>query len=157
MNRGWQAYGGGEEEESDEESRPVVENLNPPKGVSESFCQCVDALKWKLYATIVLGPELNTAQAQQNQLLEAYEGQLEQMYAFLSQALKGSIKESTLSSFPASLRHPLLQCARDIQKMRHGGGGALRYTDRIPYEDYLVTQLRVYPYLHYRGQSQDSS
>lgn len=148
--------GGGSGDESDEESRPVVENLVPPKGVSETFCQCVDTLKWQLYETIVLGPELNTPRAQQNQLLESYEHHLEMLYAFLSQALKGAMKESVLSSFPASLRPSILQCAQHIQKMRHGGSGSLRYTDRIPYEDYLVTQLRVYPYLHYRGQLQDS-
>lgn len=149
----WRMYGGRDSgEESDEE--PMIENLTPPKGITESFCQCVDTIKWKLYEATVLGPELNTPEVQQNKLLEIYEGYLEQLYVVLNQALTGYIKESQLASFPSELRHEMLKCAQEIRRMSQGDG-VLRYTDRIPYHDYLQTQLRVYPYLQNRGKDVD--
>lgn len=157
----WRIHGGGDSGgESDEET--TVENLTPPKGVTESFCQCVDAIKWEVYKATVMGPELNTPEVQQNKLLETYEGYLEQLDVLLNEALKGSIKESLLVRFPSELRHEILKCAQKIQQMsrggsamQHTGGSALGYTGRIPYRDYLHTQLRVYPYLQNRGKDMD--
>lgn len=143
-------YGGEDSEE--EESLP--ENIVSPPGVSLAFCECVDTLKWRLYEAVVLNPELNTPEAQQNKLLQTYEDVLEHLYQFLDQVVKGSIKESTLQAFPLPLRHEILACAQQIRKMSQGGG-ALRYTDKIPYHDYLRIQLRIYPYLHHRGKDVD--
>jgi hypothetical protein len=149
----WRIHGGGDSGgESDEET--MVENLTPPKGVTESFCQCVDAIKWKLYDATVMGPELKAPEVQQNKLLETYEGYLEQLYVLLNEALKGFIKESLLVRFPSELRHEILKCAQEIQRMSRAGT-ALRYTECIPYRDYLHTQLRVYPYLQNRGKDAD--
>lgn len=142
----WRIHGGGDSDGESEEEE-VVENLTPPKGVSESFCQCVDTLKWGIFRATVLGPELNTPEAQQNRLLESYETLLEHLYAFLHDALKGSVKESVLTVFPHGIRHSILTCAQTIQQDTR----TLRYTDRIPYHDYLNTQLRIYPYLQHRG------
>ena len=147
--------GGNGDEEEEQDGGEVKENHIPPKGVSEPFCACVDSLKWSLYEHVVLRPEWNTPEAQKNKLLQTYETLLEKLYALLSQALKGPIQESGLESFPEGLRQDVLHCAHRIQGMRRGGGELVRYTDRIPYHDYLETQLRTYPYLQYHGERRD--
>jgi len=156
MKFSWVIHGGGREEsdtETEDASPSPPENLVPPKGVSEPFCACVDSLKWKLYESVVMRPELNTPEAQQNELLQTYEGLLEKLYALLTQSLKGPIQESAIHGFPEELHSPIRTCVQNIQGMRRGGGALTRYTDRVPYHDYLQTQLRTYPYLQYHGEA----
>lgn len=160
MKYSWLRYmdGGGMERDNEMDGgsgEEVKENLVPPRDVSEHFRDCVDSLKWSLYESVVLRPELNTPEAQKNELLQTYEVLLEKLHAFLSHVLKGPVQESALQAFPEELRDVVLKCAHRIQGMRQGGGELAQYTDRIPYHDYLETQLRTYPYLQYHGKEQD--
>lgn len=117
-----------------------------PPGVDETLATGVHTLKWKLYQIIVLGPELNTPEAQQNELLQAYIRQLERLYRILEKALKGAITDTDLRPFPVSLRHEILTLATKLKGQtklsnRHAA-------DYIPYLDFLKETLRMYPFVH---------
>ena len=76
--------------DTDTDSQPA-ENHIPPHGVDDEFCRCIQTLKWNLYQTIVLGPEPNTPEAQQNQLIQRYVAQLGKLYDAMQHALQGRI------------------------------------------------------------------
>lgn len=155
MRFSWTIYGGAHDEVDSEDDTEYKENLVPPKGVSDLFCSCVDSLKWSLYEAVVLGPEWNTPEAQRNDLLQTYETLLEKLFVILSGALKGRKEgEADLRAFPEALRPAVQECVRRILTMQQAGGPS-RDVDRVPYQDYLQTQLRIYPYLQYRGRRSD--
>lgn len=117
----------------------------PPKGLDEEFCRCIQTLKWNLYQAIVLGPELNTPSAQQNELIQTYVKHLGHLYNVFENAMKGRIVDSEMRSFPVKLRHEILTCSQWARKHL----SSLPPTDLVPYNDYLNTSLRVYPFVHH--------
>lgn len=137
--------------DSDSESDVEMDTdapLPPPPGVDPSYAVCVHSLKWKLYQTIVLGPELNTPEAQQNELLEKYMKHLEHLYGILHKALRGSITESEVRVFPSPLRHEILTCALRLKGLNRGVHKASHVADIVPYQDFLKETLRMYPFVH---------
>lgn len=119
----------------------------PPPGVDPSNVACVYALKWKLYQLIVLGPEPNTPEAQQNELLQKYVRQLAHLYQLLSKALRGSITDAEVHIFPRTIRHEILTCALQL-KGYNKGRTAPHAADIVPYQDFLKETLQMYPYVH---------
>lgn len=132
--------------DSDSES-DTVQLDTPPPGVDPHFSQCVHSIKWKLYQAIVLGPELNTPEAQQNELLQTYVNQLERLYRMFEKALRGSISDADTRPFPSSLRHEILSCAMGL-KERIKPSASAHAADLIPYQDQLKQILRMYPFVH---------
>lgn len=122
-----------------------VEDNTPPAGVDAEFCRCIQTLKWNLYQTIVLGPQENTPEAQQNGLVQTYVTQLGRLYEFMENALRGRMIEADLRPFPLRHRHEILTCSQWAYRVAKG----LSPTDLVPYRDYLMTALRVYPFVHH--------
>jgi hypothetical protein len=121
----------------------ILPTIKPP-GVDPTYATCIHHLKWKLYQTIVLGPEPNTPEAQQNELLQKYTRTLESLYHILEKALRGSIADTEVRVFPSVLRHKILTCAMDLKRTRN----AQHVADRVPYQDFLKQTLRMYPFVH---------
>ncbi len=130
--------------ESDMESDQ--ENNVPPKGVDPEFCRRIQNMKWRLYEKTVLGPETETDNAQNNELIQIYVNLLEQLYRFLERAQNGGIAERDLLSFPADIRSENLSVATWVKNYFKKNGPA----DTLPYRDYLTTTLRVYPFVHHK-------
>jgi hypothetical protein len=131
-----------DESESDLEEE---ENNVPPAGVDAEFCRCIQTLKMNLYETIVLGPELNTPDAQKNELIQTYVKQLGRLYDVMENALKGRVVDAEMRPFPIRLRHSILTCSQWVHRLVKGKTP----TDLVPYRDYLNTTLRVYPFVHH--------
>jgi hypothetical protein len=129
-----------EEEQEQEQEQDVPE-------VSPAFQRCVSDIKWRLYETVVFGPELATPEAQENGLIQTYVQQLETLYRLLDAALRGAFKESDLAALPPARRHEVLQCVHALQKVVKGAQNA---AELIPYREYLQEMLRVYPFVHAR-------
>lgn len=119
--------------------------VSVPPGVDPMYASCVHTLKWKLYQTIVLGPEPNTPEAQQNELLQRYITQLERLYRILEKSLRGSVTDAEVRPFPVSLRHEILTCA---MKFKGKNKGVSHVADVVPYQDFLKETLRMYPFVH---------
>jgi hypothetical protein len=130
--------------ESDMESDQ--ENNVPPQGVDPEFCRRIQTVKWRLYEKIVLGPETETERAQDNELIQIYMDQLEQLYRFLERAQRGGVVERDLLSFPSDMRSENLSIANWIKTYFKKNGPA----DTLPYRDYLTTTLRIYPFVHHK-------
>lgn len=130
--------------DSDTESDTDTLSTIPPPGVDPGYATCIHRLKWKLYQVIVLGPEPNTPEAQQNELLQKYTRMLESLYRILEKALRGSIADTEVRVFPSALRHEILTCAMDLKRARN----AQHVADRIPHQDFLQQTLRMYPFVH---------
>lgn len=123
----------------------IEENNVSPAGVDIEFCRCIQTLKWNLYQAIVLGPQENTPQAQQNALVQNYVTLLGKLCTFMENALKGRIVDADLRPFPSRLRHEILTCSQWAYRAVKG----LSPTDLVSYRDYLTTSLRVYPFVHH--------
>lgn len=140
------------DDDSDSETLSVTDSTTDSAlqraHVVPEFTHCIHMLKWKLYQAIVLGPEPNTPEAQQNELLQTYVGQLEQLYRILEKALCGEIIDTTLHAFPAPLRQEILSCARDLQKRSKEQNEMRHAADGVPYRDFLKETLRMYPFVH---------
>lgn len=129
--------------ESDYESEE--ENNVPPHGLDPEFCRRIQTMKWKIYQMTVLSPEENTSEAQNNNLIERYLQQLESLYQLLEKAQRGGSVERELISFPHELRSENHSIAEWIRTYVKQNGPA----DTIPYQDYLTTTLRIYPFVHH--------
>ncbi len=147
---------GGDEDIDDQESGDIADiqdigYIGDIPDVSPEFQQCVSGVKWRLYETVIFGPELDTPQAQENSLVQVYVQNLEAFYRLLDATLRGQFKEAGLSALPAPRRSEVLQCVHALQKIikaaRHAG-------DLIPYREYLQEVLRVYPFVHTRNESE---
>jgi|LauGreDrversion4_2_1035121.scaffolds.fasta_scaffold11122_5 hypothetical protein len=123
-----------------------LENNVPPRGMDPEFCRRIQNMKWKLYESIVLGPETETDNAQNNQLIQIYVNTLEKLYRFLERAQHGGVVERDLLSFPAEMRSENLSVANWVKNYFKKNGPI----DTIPYSDYLNTTLRVYPFIHHK-------
>lgn len=140
---------GGDDTDDDQESQDIGDDqdIQDIPDVSPAFQQCVSSVKWRLYETVIFGPELDTPQAQENSLIQVYVQNLEAFYRLLDATLRGQFKEAGLSALPAARRSEVLQCVHALQKImktaRHAG-------DLIPYREYLQEVLRVYPFVHAR-------
>lgn len=121
-----------------------MDNETIPPGVAPEFVHCVHALKWKLYQAIVLGPEPNTPEAQQNELLQVYVTRLDQLYHILEKALRGSVTDAEVRPFPVRLRREILGCAMGLKKTPK----TPHVADTVPYRDFLTETLRMFPFVH---------
>lgn len=135
--------------DSDSDS-DFMERMPAPPGVDLPWAQCVHVLKWKLYEAIVLGPELSQPEAQQNELLQVYVNQLEQLYRILEKATHGAVPTSAdLRPFPSRLRLEIMKCASGLKGRMAGAAQTPKHVaDRIPYQDFLKQTLRTYPFTH---------
>jgi hypothetical protein len=130
---------------SDSDSEMEEENNVPPRGLDPEFCKRIQNMKWRLYQIIILSPELDTPNAQNNELIQMYVNQLEDLYRFLDNAQRVGVVEKDLIKFPSELRSENLSMAEWIKKYFKQNGPA----DTLPYRDYLNTTLRVYPFVHH--------
>jgi len=130
---------------SDSDSEMEEENNVPPRGLDPEFCKRIQNMKWRLYQIIILSPELDTPNAQNNELIQMYVNQLEDLYRFLENAQRGGVVEKDLIKFPSELRSENLSVAEWIKNYFRQNGPA----DTLPYRDYLITTLRVYPFVHH--------
>jgi hypothetical protein len=135
-------------QDSDSDSDTDTPDL--PPGVDPAHASCIHTLKWKLYQAIVLGPESNTPEAQQNELLQKYIEHLERLYHLLDKAMRGSVRDVEVRTFPASLRHEILTCALRLKGLNKGGN-VNHAADVLPYQDFLKGTLRMYPFVHHAG------
>lgn len=134
-----------EETESDEEEETgnVYRDETPVSEVSDEFRKRVLALKHSLYDNTVLAPEMGSADAQSNIVLDNYVHKINKVYRLSLGAQKGLIaKESTLAKFPVATRDKLQWVLRWIADFFPKNGVA----KTIPYEDFLRNSFHVYPF-----------
>ena len=136
------------ESESESETDDTQDESFPPE-VDSSFTKCIYSLKWKLYETVVLGPELKTPEAQHNGLLQKYISHLDKLYEVMDKVLRNTFLETDLRSFPAAHRHEIVTCTNTLKSLTRKVSNV---ADVIPYREFLHEILRVYPFVH-RGNS----
>jgi len=131
--------------ETDEETGIIVpKEEGPVSEVSNEFRKKVTDMKHVLYDNIVLSPEMGTADAQNNGLVDDYVAKINKIYRLTLGAQKGLVaKESTLAEFPVAVRDDIQWVLRWIADFFPKNGVA----KTIPYEDFLYTRLHVYPFV----------
>jgi hypothetical protein len=134
-------FGGDHWEESDDDSNEYFLNETQPNGVNDEFSNMLLRTKHKLYTSIVLSPNIDNENAQDNGLLEDYLNHMNRLYVMTVVCQNGKSNVRNLNEFPEEVR-------ADIQKLvewLESFFSKNRIPDTIPYTDYIRNQLHVYP------------
>ena len=127
--------------ESDSE---LILNEELPVGIDENFKKNIVELKKIIYNAIVFSPELETPQAQSNDLIIKYKSSINDVYNLFIEAQQQqntTINKNKLEQFPKEARElisNLLIWIADYFKNSE-------VYDTPPYQHYIYTKLKVYP------------
>jgi hypothetical protein len=127
---------------TDTDDDDYVMNDIPPPELDPTLCDRIYNIKWNMYNTIVLGPELGTPHVQNNKLVQDYLNQINKVYILSLKGQNGQFTESDLQKFPKKVQNDikeLLLWLVDYFKKNQP-------CDTIPYSDYITTQLHIYPF-----------
>lgn len=129
-------------EESNSEPHPLISN-QPYEDLHPEFTSQLLHVKHLIYQETVLKPEEDTMKAQDNTLLDLYQGYLQLFHQFTKKAEKnGVISNASLMLFPAPVVEPLRVFLLWVVRF------FLKNTPRetIPYSHYMDTHLRTHPF-----------
>jgi len=121
------------------------DNDTPPPNMNQEFIDKALDVKHTLYDKIVLGPELDTKEAQSHKILQDYLGKLNNVYILAIEAQNPNntaISESKLQIFPEDVRPKiklLLDWISDYFRKN-------TIPDTIPYSDFIRSNLRDLPF-----------
>ena len=129
--------------DSDEEEYP--QNEDPPPAINQEFKDIILEVKHKLYETTVLAPELETPEAQSNEVLQKYMNNLNSVYVMAINAQSGNIlgNEQRINNFPPETREVITRTLNLIADYFSKNN----VPDTIPYSDFIRNSLHVYPFV----------
>lgn len=120
----------------------IIQNDVPPPDIDPEFRNNVLNIKHEIYENTILEPELNTEEAQSEELLNKYTENLNNVYILCLNAQKGNISNN-LDKFPKEVRHSistLLSWLADFFKKN-------QVVDTIPYASYIQKSFKEYPFV----------
>ena len=120
----------------------IIQNDVPPPDIDPEFRNNVLNIKHEIYENTILKPELNTEEAQSEELLNKYTENLNNIYILCLNAQKGNISNN-LDKFPKEVRHSistLLSWLADFFKKN-------QVVDTIPYASYIQKSFKEYPFI----------
>jgi hypothetical protein len=148
-------YGGNlnvDEEEFDDNNDEERNDI-PPEDLDPTFCKNVQKIKWDIYKNIILKPELQTSNAQNNNLLNDYLTSIRGIYVLTLNAQKGKNKNINLNHFPEEVRgeiQELLDWIADFFKKN-------QIYQTIPYSHYLNNSFNEYPFIQRQSFNNDNN
>jgi len=116
-------------------------NETPPQGITKEFRDIILTAKQSLYDNIILGPKLETPDAQNLQLVQIYIDKLNEFYKLTNN--NGDITKK-LEIFPIQSRDSIQQALTTIQTFFRINTAI---EDRLPYENYLNHILKKYQFV----------
>ena len=134
---------GGDRWSDDEDDEEYQQNEQPPKGIEGEFANYVLTLKHKLYDETVLSPNMNEANAQNDELLDDYLKHINKVYVLAVVSQNGKKNARNLDEFPKGAQESI-QKTLDWLEMFFSKN---RIPDTIPYVHYIRNQLHVYPFV----------
>ena len=141
------AYHRSIQEEEEEEEEEEEYNDVPFEPVSPECKKLVIQVKRQLYNSIIFGPELQSKEAQSNELLLTYLTKIMKLYQICRSIQNETMIEDTLQKqlmiFPIETRDIIHQLVNWITAFFHKN----QYVDTIPYIDYLDVHFHIYPLL----------
>ena len=128
--------------DSDDE---YTENEVPPPAINQEFIDNILEVKHKLYETTVLAPELETPEAQSNEVLQKYMNNLNSVYVMAINAQSGRIlgNEQRINNFPPETREAITRMLKWIADYFSKNG----VPDTIPYSDFIRKSLHEYQFV----------
>ena len=128
--------------EYDEEG---TQNEDPPPAINKEFKDIILEVKHKLYETTVLAPELETPEAQSNEVLQKYMNNLNSVYVMAINAKTGKIigNEQKINNLPPETREMITRMLNLIADYFSKN----KVPDTIPYSDFIENSLRIYPFV----------
>ena len=130
-------------ESDDDYDEEYAQNEVSPPTINNEFRKNVLNLKHILYDSTILKPEMGTAEAQSNNLLNEYLKNINQVYILSLNAQKGLVNESDLNKVPEKARGALKQVLMFLSEYFKRNGVA----DTIPYEDYIKKSFKEYQFV----------
>ena len=116
-------------------------NETPPQGITKEFRDIILTAKQSLYDNIILGPKLETPDAQNLQLVQIYIDKLNEFYKLTNN--NGDITQKW-EIFPIQSRDSIQQALTTIQTFFRINTAI---EDRLPYENYLNHILKKYQFV----------
>lgn len=132
-----------DEDYEDDYQEDQYQNEVSPPDLDENFKKNVLNVKHNLYDNIVLGPELETPDAQNNNILNDYLKNINKIYVLCLNAQKGIVYNNNLNEFPEKVREPLKQVLDWLSDYFRKN----RAPDTIPYEDYIRKSFKEYQFV----------
>jgi hypothetical protein len=129
--------------DSESEEEDDAPNETPIKPIDSTFTDKIAHIKRTLYNSIILAPPLGSRDAQSDVMRTTYQIKLRRVFLLCKNAEKGqSLQESDLRMFPAMARQPIKMLLDWMIPFFRSNSIA----DTLPYSDYLVQKLKVYPF-----------
>lgn len=131
--------------DSESEEEDDAPNETPIKPIDSTFTDKIAHIKRTLYNSIILGPPLGSRDAQSDVMRTTYQMKLRRVHRLCKNAEKGQFpvyQESDLRMFPAMARGPIKMLLDWMIPFFRTNSVA----DTLPYSDYLVQKLKVYPF-----------
>jgi hypothetical protein len=135
-------FGGDQWTESDDEEK-YLPNEHAPKGVDEDCINTILHTKHRVYEDIVLSPDADTEEAQDDSLLEKYINCIHNIYVLAIISQNGKKNSHRLDDFPKGVRSDIETLLNSIEAIFSKN----RIPDTIPYIDYIRNHLHVYPFI----------
>ena len=122
-----------------------TENEFPPPAINQEFIDNILEVKHKLYETTVLAPELETPEAQSNEVLQKYMNNLNSVYVMAINAQSGRIigNEQRINNFPPETREVITRTLNLIADYFSKNN----VPDTIPYSDFIRKSLHEYQFV----------
>jgi len=132
-------------EDTDSEYDDDTQNEVPPPAINQEFIDNILKVKHKLYETTVLAPELETPEAQSNEVLQKYMNNLNSVYVMAINAQSGKIigNEQKINNFPPETREVITRMLNLIADFFSKN----TVPDTIPYSDFIRKSLQEYQFV----------
>jgi hypothetical protein len=134
-----------EETDSEYEDEDYTQNEVPPPAIDQQFIDNILEVKHKLYDATVLAPELETPEAQSNQVLQKYLNSLNSVYVMAINAQSGNTlgNEQRINNFPPETREAITRTLQGVADFFNKN----TVPDTIPYSDFIRNALHTYPFV----------
>jgi hypothetical protein len=128
----------------------IIQNDVSPPDIDSEFRNNILNIKHEIYENTILKPELNTEEAQSEELLNKYIENLNNIYILCLNAQKGNVSND-LDKFPKEIRYSisvLLSGLADFFKKN-------QVVDTIPYASYIQKSFKEYPFIQTNSFNQE--
>jgi hypothetical protein len=139
-----------ETDSDDDYNDEIIQNDVSPPDIDSEFRNNILNIKHEIYENTILKPELNTEEAQSEELLNKYIENLNNIYILCLNAQKGNVSND-LDKFPKEIRYSisvLLSGLADFFKKN-------QVVDTIPYASYIQKSFKEYPFIQTNSFNQE--